>query len=436
VGSRRGRYAALAVVAAVACKTGGTPSGFSGGAGDRWTFPLVGPLEDGLLVTPVTINGRGPYLMALDPDAPDTVVDAVIVKEEQLLVGKTEDGKLFAELTGVEIGTLIVEQRRVLVVKAGTFDGGGRGVHGVIGRDILDDSLVLGIDRDQGLAFLQVKKTFKPPAGAVAVPFKDEVVEQAGWRGLRRVVPATIGGETFAMHVDLGAVASQLGEVQWERAKLASRDVQLQIIDEGGEPRMIARASEPATVTVAGQTTDRVAFIPYVDRGLEAQVGKFDGSLGLNYFAPYIVWADFPAHTIYLVRRTGNVPLTKKLERWDTGPLGGKCEHPACVAVRLVDPLQGKPPEEGKPHPGLVLALQRDERAGGMPLEIVLEARTGASPAATALPRLIVNMPANIDRLIDHLGPEFLGTTLEVIDASPYPRACPTADGCVDQLAR
>src|SRR5438552_10541152 len=28
----------------------GAPSGFSGG--DHWTFPLVGPLEDGLLITP------------------------------------------------------------------------------------------------------------------------------------------------------------------------------------------------------------------------------------------------------------------------------------------------------------------------------------------------------------------------------------------------
>ena len=36
----------------------GAPSGFSGG--DHWTFPLVGPLEDGLLITPaiLVLSGR------------------------------------------------------------------------------------------------------------------------------------------------------------------------------------------------------------------------------------------------------------------------------------------------------------------------------------------------------------------------------------------
>src|SRR4051812_1080712 len=48
-------HALAAVTIALAGCTVGAPPGFSGG--DRWTFPLVGPLEDGLLVTPVSVHG-------------------------------------------------------------------------------------------------------------------------------------------------------------------------------------------------------------------------------------------------------------------------------------------------------------------------------------------------------------------------------------------
>jgi hypothetical protein len=100
--------------------------------------------------------------------------------------------------------------------------------------------------------------------------------------------------------------------------------------------------------------------------------------------------------------------------------------------VRVVDPLNGKPPEGDKPHPGVVLSLTREERAGGMGLEIVLEA-TGKPE----LPRLIVNLPPNVDRHIDHLDAAWVGVPVAVVDASPYPRMCPVrTSACVDQLAR
>jgi hypothetical protein len=57
---------ASGVLVAAGC-TVGAPPGFS--AGENWTFPLVGPLENGLLITPATVKGHGPYLFAIDPDA-------------------------------------------------------------------------------------------------------------------------------------------------------------------------------------------------------------------------------------------------------------------------------------------------------------------------------------------------------------------------------
>jgi hypothetical protein len=81
----------------------------------------------------------------------------------------------------------------------------------------------------------------------------------------------------------------------------------------------------------------------------------------------------------------------------------------------------------------VILSLTREERAGGMPLEVVLSAK-----GRPELPLVIANLPAHVDRLIDQLPPDFVGVTLEVVDVGPYPRECPAQlkNGCVDKLAR
>jgi hypothetical protein len=434
------RAVAVALALTAAACPGGKSTGMSSlsGSTSHWEFPLVGPLEDGLLLTPVTINGMGPYLMLLDPDARISVIDAQVAKDGKVVVQRgplavDETGQrqptILGEIFQIELGNLIIDQRTVSVVRLGAFDIAGRRVAGVIGSDILDESLVLGIDRDRGVATLTTPKTWKPPASAIAIGFDHDKVtgELAQGRRPRRVAKAQVGGDTFAMHLDLGGVPSQLREPLWQRAGLVARDVKLATTDELGTVRTIERASEPVQVQLGAAAVPRVAFIPYIDKRAADDV---DGSLGLGFFAGHkvtVVWSEKK----YLLERRAPVALAKRIERWDTGPLM-KCKHPACIEVRIVDPLNGQPPEGDKPHPGVVLSLTRDERAGGMGLELVLEA-TGQPE----LPRLIVNLPPSVDRHIDHLSAAWVGVPITVVDASPYPRACPVkASACVDQLAR
>ena len=75
---------ALVWLLAAGC-TVGAPPGFS--SGERWTFPLVGPLEDGLLLTPATVHGHGPYLFAIDPDANVSEIDKQVVEDAGLRIG-------------------------------------------------------------------------------------------------------------------------------------------------------------------------------------------------------------------------------------------------------------------------------------------------------------------------------------------------------------
>jgi hypothetical protein len=471
VGSRRGRHPSLTGVsivlaATLAACTSGPPPGFAGGTGDRWAFPLVGALENDLLITPVTIDGRGPFLFGIDPDANVSIIDEQVVKEVGLHTRKgphrldetdTQHPRFYAEVLALELGTLIIERRDAMIVKANTLDANGRRIHGMLGKDVLADSLVFGFDRDQGLGFLTTIKAFKPPADDVAIPYQPLRSQIPNAQVLpvdRRLARATIAGEPFNLHLDLGAATSQLRESAWMRAKLVPQDVQSAVIDEVGIPRRVSKVGLSEAVTLGAAAADKLAFVPYADQRWGDH--ELDGTLGLDFFRAYDVWIDWDAKTYHLAKRRP-VATQVRIERWDVGALAS-CKQPGCVNVRLIDPLAhkgdprrekssalrtraeldqnasgpGKPAiDPAKPHPGLVLAVTREEVAGGMDLEVVLEPKDRPE-----LPRLAVNFSPNADRVMQHLNADWLGVTLVVVDASPFPRQCPVEGGCVDLLAR
>lgn len=427
-----------AVAFVAGCKTGGMGTSSSGSAEDRYEFALVGPLEDGLLLTGVTVNTAGPYVFLIDPDANTSVVDAQVVKDGKIRAtegparldeSNTPQPRIYADLVNVEIGSLVIERHSAIVVKSGTYDSGGRRIYGVIGRDMFPEGAVLGFKRDRGVVVVIPTEQYKPAAGAIAIPYETLAMKVPG-EGLpvpRRVVKATVNGAgPFTMHLDLGTVPSQLREAAWESAKLVMKELEGALVDEIGTIRKLDKISEPTHAELGAIASDKVVFVPYGEKRWADH--EIDGTLGLGFFAPYDMWLNADKKTLYLEKRV-EATYQMRMGRWDFGPIA-KCEHAGCVTVRIVDPLAGKELEEGKPHPGVVLSLTRDERAGGTDLEVVLD------PNKPELPRLIVNMPPNADRVIDHLGPEWIGVTFNVIDASPFPRKCQNPGPCVDRFAR
>ncbi|MGE0397673.1 MAG: retropepsin-like aspartic protease [Kofleriaceae bacterium] len=435
------RAALLAVVAVITggC-TSGPPPGFSGGQGDRWTFPLVGPIEDDVLLAPVSIAGRGPYLFAIDPDANVSIIDESLVRKLDLRIGKgpsrldetdTQQTRFYAEILQLELGTLIVTQQQMMVTGTSSFDMNGRRIMGVIGRDILADSLVFGFDREHGLGYLTTVKAFTPPPGATKLAWSQlnsrvqnaEVVPMP-----RRLVDATIGDAKLHMHLDLGAPHSELRESAWASAKLDAKPTKTATIDEAGTAHRKEALAIAPSVTVGALTAENVTFLPFADKRWPSE--EIDGTLGLDFLRGYSTWVDWDAKAFYLVPRTP-VSAKERIARWeDDVPAFGKCATAGCVKVRTIDPMAGKTLEEGKPHPGVVLVVERDPVAIGVDLEIVLEAKD--RPAS---PRVLVALPASASRAMQQLKGDFIGATLEVVDASPYPRACPGA-ACVDLLAR
>src|ERR1041385_1959768 len=158
----------------------GAPPGFPTQS-ESWTAPLVGPLENGVLVTPVMIGGHGPYLFAIDPDALVSAVDTQVVRDAHLWIGQgprrvdetwTSRPRFYAELVDIRIGNLTIERRGAMVFAVGAYDTEARHISGILGHDVFAESLVFGFDRDQGLITLSTVQAFHPPADAVAVTYE------------------------------------------------------------------------------------------------------------------------------------------------------------------------------------------------------------------------------------------------------------------------
>lgn len=444
------RLAALALTGTLglACASG-APPGFS--QGDAWAFPLVGPLEGSVLLTPVKVAGRGPYLFVIDPDAVVSSLDSRLAEELDLysrtgprLLDESDHTRpvRIAELPALSVGSLTVKSLTVTVHPPGTYAVDGRDVRGVLGRDVIRDSLVFGFDRDAGMAYLATREAFTPPASSVEVPYSEEPTRRTDGESQavpRRVARAIINGAGAKLHLDLGAVSSQLAPGHWKSAKLVPVPFKATTIDEVGTTRAVDKAGIANRVEAGPASAMGLIMIPFADKRFDEE--HIDGTLGLNFFAPYSVWADWHERIYYLTARDGESDgVKRRIERWDA-PMLADCKEPACASARL-DTVDAPPPPEGEPAmqadpvaPAAppMLTVSRDEKIADLGYELLLEA-VGPDGRALGLPRLSVSFPSGTREIRQKLSPTFAGARFRVLDVSPFLRACPAAGGCVYEL--
>ena len=440
------RVAALLVALASASCAVGTPPGFS--AGDSWSVPLVGALEGGPLIVPVTIHDRGPYLFMIDPDSPMSQVDQAVATELDLI---TSDGPRFvgerdesqptrlAEVLRIKIGTLTVTSRSFMLMRVGAFDRGGRAIRGVLGRDILADSLVFGFDRERGLAHVTTPKAFHPPANAIVVSYSTNVADESASELAavhRRLATATINGHDVTMHLDLGDDVSQLDRARWGVVGLTEVPLAHELVDETATARKVDRGGVATQVDLGTIRRDDVLFVPYRDR--RWRDGAIAGTLGLDFFDGHSVWANWHAGTLHLVPRDGADHVAERLGRWGAMP---GCAAPACTTATLalpqVDVAALPPPAADEvvrvPAQRPTLRVERTADVADRAFEVLLEART-ATGQPSPLPRLLAIFPAGSREISQPLDARYIGTTVAVIDVSPFVRACPQAGACLYAL--
>jgi hypothetical protein len=393
----------------------GAPPGFS--QGDTWTLPLVAPEHESRLLTPVTIDGRGPYLFAIDPDLPMTIVDREILANtdfrrwdgpRRLDQHDTTHETFYRRIPNVRVGDLSVSLLLVAETPEHSFDDDGRRIYGVLGHDVIADSLVFGFARDKGIAWLQTQDVFQPPAGAREIEYnklRDEPVADP-----RKLVTTAINGHELALHLSLGDTTSQLYPRAWAAAGLTPVDRSAMFTDDTGQHRAVEHLGVAAHVTADGITRDGLGFTPYDDRRF--RFDRFDGTLGLDFFRPFDVTVNWHRTTIYVTPRRP-VPVGQRLARWGWN----HCSTADCFQAALET--------DGYAQPSV--RVTRDPAVTGN-VTVIVHATPASGPP---LPSIEVSLPAGLDQLSAPIDDRYAGAQLAVFDASPFGRPCADPRGCV-----
>ena len=424
----------------------GAPPGFS--AGTSWTIPLVDPLADGRLVTPVMVDGKGPFLFAIDPDARFTTADRALAGITQISAKAgprlTDENDVthptwYAPIPNIKIGTLEVSLMTIGLVDDNQYDDDGRRIWGVIGRDVIADSLVFTVDRDHGVARLTVNDKYVPPANAQVLSYKKLLARPGSENApgilasTRYLVSTSVDGKQVDLHLDLGDNPSQLLARHWSDAKLQASDWTLSLIDETGAHHETTTNGFAAQVTVQSAsgpiTRTGIGFVPYADK--RWIYGQIDGTLGLDFFRPYVVSADWHHEKFYLSpRESGPATTAERIGRWNAASTA-RCAAAGCASATasmaspppaaelgMADDAPMAPPA-GSPR--AMLHVTRDPALLGQNLEVVFAA---TSATGDKLPHVYADLGANTNTLDAPIEPRYANATFEVADISPFPRAC------------
>jgi hypothetical protein len=468
----------IAIAAVTASCSIGAPPGFS--EGTRWTFPLVDPLDDGLLVTPVFIKGKGPFLFAIDPDANVSIIDERVAIAAGLRVDRGyttrlwgEDGerriRFNAEVRDLQVGNLYVEVRRALMVPHETLSASGRDIMGVLGRNVIADSLVFGFDRDRGIAWLQTEPTFTPPAGSTRLDYsptstytpitqklfsygRDEPDEPNtpnmssfdGRTGVTdnkaelAIAHVSLGGHDRIVNVQLGSAITRLRAAVADALGVSGPTRTAVEFDAIGARRTLA-VSGSVQIAVGQAVNDHVAVAQYVDHSeLPSNALFFEGSLGLDFFAPFQVNADWGRHAFYLTPRDPSSQTALRLGRW---PVIASCAHPGCVTATVVTPTirPSAPPSDvdgaaafapaaASAPPAMLTSVLHVTRDAGTTTALEIRLR---AVGHTDLPDLVAELPGGVRDVLAPMRGAAAGAQYEVIDASPFAGRCPGDGGCV-----
>lgn len=338
----------------------GAPPGFS--SGDKWTFPLVAPLENGQLLVPVKINDTGPYLFMVDPDSEVSSIDSGIsadLKPYTTFGPEKRDERdkfvpvALAEIQKISVGDLSVRNRTVRVHKMGTYWVGGRRVRGILGRDVIADSLIVSFDRDRGVATIATQGNLDAPVGATAIKYRHEIGGADHKPVSRKVAKGMINNSLeVQMHLDLGAQTSALFAERIRDAKLPTINVSATLVDELGSSFDVSKGAIAAMVSIGGVQANGIMFLPYGDQRFRPV--DLDGLIGQNFLSNYNVTVNWHKKTFYLAERTADVNehTAERLARW--GNAFESCTNPACVGVTLTGgapELKVQPAPEPQPAP-------------------------------------------------------------------------------------
>jgi hypothetical protein len=420
-------------------------------------------------LVPVSINDKGPFLFMIDPDSRVSSIDTKIQSDQDLMVVASEmelteaDNELpvfYSQVDKVTIGTLNIRNTQMRVHPYGTFSAGGRRISGILGRDIIADSLVFQANRDTGMAFLATQGHLAPPQGAAAIGFSRFDTAVGRIRVNRKVASVMVNDKKLKMALDLGAKTSMLWPETAKKLGLPTMNVRAELTDEFGIKRQVNSGLMTSKVVVAEQEAQGLLMLPFGDKRLDDD--DFHGVLGQNFFEKFNVTVNWHKKKFWLEPRAAEMVSGASTRIRRFGDVFNKCAKPACVTaevapasttapgsapVTAADAAAGDPPEEGAgapspeaeavppaPPASYGLKIHRDTHTMAFDYEVLLEA-IDAQGKTIGLPRLLVTLNKGVaDFYQPNLDPNYAAAAkLVVVDVGPFPKRCEESR-CVWQL--
>jgi hypothetical protein len=378
---KRPLLAALVLLSTSACVVG-APPGFS--SGDLWTVPLVAPLENDLLLVPVSINDEGPFLFMVDPDSPTSSIESSLQAGMKLFASRsvtqaqTEDDHLvslvFAEVRKLTVGTLSIRNMKLRVHDDATFWSGGRRVRGILGRDVISDSLIYSFDRDRGKMYIATQGNLKLPEGSMPLSFTQSYSAHRRYLANLRINRK----HKVTMHLDLGARTSMLWPKLIKKYKMPTIPVQAELVDEYGSQRVVTSGTIAGIVEAKKTLTNALLLLPYSDKRLEPE--DLDGIIGQNFWSRYNVTVNWHQKKFWMQPRTSKLAALaeERIGRW--GDSLSTCADPACVKVTLV----GGPAKKLVPEPAEAAPTEETTPAADVPATPTAEGAAAATPTTPA----------------------------------------------------
>ena len=406
--NHRTTIAAAACLCISACAIG-APPGFS--AGDQWTTPLVGGVGKGPLVTPVWLNGKGPFLFYLNPHSM-SVLDPRIAKSLGVWVKRTS-GKAtdqsdtisqeqldFADVLSIKVGDLTIRNRKFVLLPTGG-EVMGHPVVGTIGSDLFAESLVWQIDRDQSVVRIAAQGGGITVGGATGVKGRVE-------RG-RLFVDVVLNGQR---QVELLVDLVSLGSAVWHEIAAAA----LESLQPG--------SWRARTVTVGDRSVRGMTLRDYADKRVRKRA--FDGLLGREFWSQFVVTVNLHKKSIWLAPRAPHSAANRRarLARW--GEQFAGCTADACVTAHV---------ERSQDESLAKVVFVREPGGANIDMAVTAQA-VDASGKRVDVDELLVAFPPGATKA--WLPPKSLreygrAANFVIVDVSPYSPDCNAqpSTGCV-----
>ena len=381
----------------------------------------MGSLEDGAFIVPVKINGQGPLLFAVNPRAASSI-DRRVAERLGLYMERTriavsgESDTIVNEMTEraevlkLEVGTLTVTGQHFMVYPAtGTYKN--LDIAGVLGANVLDDTLVWTFDRDAQMIYIETQEVATPPAEAMTV-------EASRINQNRFFADVKVGGKTLDMEIDFERPASSVWPELAASAGLAPMGGQSHRDAFGHQYRYDSGWLAPE-VRIGQATVPELVMFPFTDK--RVRKADYDGVIGRDVFARFNVTVNWHHEMIWLRPRNADAAdaVAARLSRW--GGALAACGEPGCVSSEIATSETG----------ATAVMFSRDPSAAGLAYDVTLRA-VNESGRPLPLPPLFAAFSPERDQVIlagPDAAPYAQAAAFRAIDITPFPPPCD--GGCV-----